>query len=76
MAKLRVRKVLMIGVGFLATLVLGAVGGLLLVVRTNAGQAFVVEQVLRRLEGTFNGEIVVSGLRSPGFHRGARILGS
>ena len=75
MAKLRVRKVLMIGVGFLATLVLGAVGGLLLVVRTNAGQAFVVEQVLRRLEGTFNGEIVVSGLRSPGLHRGARILG-
>ena len=75
MARLRLRKVLLIGAGLLVILGLGALAGVLVLTWTSAGQAFVVEQVLRRLEGNFNGEIVVSGLRSPGLHRGARLLG-
>ena len=75
MARLGAKRVLMIGAGLLVTLGLGAVAGVVLLTRTSAGQAFVVEQVLRRLEGSLNGEIVVSGLRSPGLHRGARLLG-
>ena len=65
----------MIVAGVLVTLGLGAMVGVILLIRTSAGQAFVVERVLRRLEGNLNGEIVISGLRSPGLHRGARVLG-
>ena len=65
----------MIGASILVTLGLGALGGVVLLTWTSGGQAFVVERVLRRLEGNLNGEIVISGLRSPGLHRGARLLG-
>jgi autotransporter translocation and assembly factor TamB len=34
-----------------------------------------MEQVLKRIEGTLNGEITISGFRSPGLHRGVRLLG-
>jgi len=71
----RVRKALKIVAGVLVILVLGAIGGVVVLTRSRIGQAFVVEQVLRRIEGSLNGEIVVSGLRSPGLHRGARLLG-
>ena len=65
----------MIGAGVLVTLGLGAVGGVVLLTRTSVGQAFVVERVLRRIEGSLNGEIVISGLHSPGLHRAATLLG-
>ena len=70
----RVRKALKIGAGVLLILVLGAIVAIAFLTRSNIGQAFVVEQVLRRIEGTLNGEIVISGLRSEGLHRGARLL--
>ncbi len=65
----------MIAAGVLVTLGLGAVGGLVLLTSTSVGQAFVVERVLRRIEGNLNGEIVISGLHSPGLHRAATLLG-
>ena len=65
----------MIGSALLITLGLGAIAGFVVVANTSFGQAWFVELVLRRLEGNINGEIVVSGLRSPGLHRGARLLG-
>ena len=73
--RLRARKALKIVAGVLLTLALGAIAGVLVLTRTNVGQVFAVEQVLRRLEGTLNGEIVISGLRSPGLHRAATLLG-
>jgi hypothetical protein len=75
MSMSRVRKALKIGAGVLLILVLGAIVGVVVLTRSSIGQAWVVEQVLRRIEGSLNGEIVVSGLRSPGLHRGARLLG-
>ena len=74
-ARLRVGKALKIAAGLLVTLALGAVVGVVLLLFTSAGQALVVEQVLRRIEGSLNGEIVISGLRSPGLHRAATLLG-
>ena len=73
--RLRARKVLKIVAGVLLTLGVGAIAGVFILTRTSVGQVFVVEQVLRRLEGTLNGEIVISGLRSPGLHRAATLLG-
>ena len=73
--RLRARKVLKIVAGVLLTLGVGAIAGVFVLTRTSVGQVFVVEQVLRRLEGTLNGEIVISGLRSPGLHRAATLLG-
>jgi len=61
--------------GLLLTLTVGAIAGVLLLTRTSTGQAFLVEQALRRIEGTFNGEITVSGLRSRGLESGVRLLG-
>ena len=72
---LRAKKMLAIAVGVLATLVVGAIGGVLILTRTSAGQGFLMEQALRRIEGTLNGEITISGLRSPGLHREVRLLG-
>ena len=72
---LRAKKALKIAAGVLITLAVGAVAGVLTLTRTSAGQAFVMEQALRRIEGTLNGEITISGLRSPGLHRGVRLLG-
>lgn len=71
----RARKALKIGAGILVILVLGAVVSIVVLTRSSFGQAFVVEQVLRRIEGNLNGEIVISGLRSEGLHRGAHLLG-
>ena len=71
----RARKALTIGAGVLLILVLGAIVGVVVLTRSIIGQAWVVEQVLQRIEGSLNGEIVVSGLRSQGLHRGARLLG-
>ena len=75
MRRRRVGKALKIVAGVLLTLGVGAIGGVLVLTRTSLGQVFVMEQVLRRLEGTLNGEIVISGLRSPGLHRAATLLG-
>ncbi len=79
MARLRRRrralKVLKLLAGVLVALGVGAAGAVSLLVFTTAGNSFVVERVLRRIEGTINGEIVVSGLRSPRLDRGARLLG-
>ena len=61
--------------GVLMTLGVGAIAGVVILTLTSAGQTFVMEQALRRIEGTLNGEITVSGLRSPGLHRGVRLLG-
>ncbi len=70
----KIWKALKVGTGVLVVLVLGAIVGVVALTRSSIGQAFVVEQVLQRIEGTLNGEIVVSGLRSQGLHRGARLL--
>ena len=75
MGRLRARKVLSIGAGVLVALAVGAIAGVVILTRTSAGQVFVLEQALRRFEGSLNGEIVVSGLRSPGLQRGVRLLG-
>ena len=72
---LRAKKGMQIAAGVLVTLAVGAIAGVLILTRTSAGQAFVMEQVLRRFEGTLNGEITISGLRSPGLHREVRLLG-
>ena len=61
--------------GVFVTLGLGAIGGVLLIVYTSVGNSFVVERVLQRLEGNLNGEIVISGLRSPRLDRATRLLG-
>jgi autotransporter translocation and assembly factor TamB len=63
------------GAGLLLVLVVGAVGGAVMLTRTPTGQAFLIEQALSRIEGTFNGEITISGLRSRGLHREVRLLG-
>ena len=78
--RLRIRRLgrkgaLKIATGLLVTSALGIMVSVVLLVFTNAGQAFVVEQVLRRIEGRLNGEILISGLRSPGLHRAATLLG-
>ena len=75
MRRLRASKVLKIVAGVLITLAVGAIAGVLILTWTSAGQAFVMEQAFRRIEGTLNGEITISGLRSPGLHRGVRLLG-
>ena len=75
MGKLRAKKALTIGTGVLLAIGMGAFAGFVVLTRTSIGQAFVVEQVLRRIEGTLNGEIVVSSLRSGGLDRGVRLLG-
>ena len=67
-------KVLKIVAGLLLTLALGAIGGVYVLTRTGAGQAFLMEQALRRIEGSFSGGITISGLRSPGLHRAATLL--
>ena len=69
------RRGLKISGGVLITLAMGAIAGVLILIRTSAGQAFVLEQALRRIEGNLDGEITVSGLRSEGLHRGVRLLG-
>lgn len=69
------KRVLGIGGAILLAAVVGALAGLVLLTRTNAGQALVLERVLARIDGVVNGEIVVSGLRSAGLHRGARLVG-
>ena len=61
--------------GALITLVIGAIAGVLILTRTSAGQGYLMGQALSRIEGMFNGEITVSGVRSPGLHRGVRLLG-
>ena len=61
--------------GVVMTLGVGAIAGVVSLTLTSAGQAFLMEQALRRIEGILNGEITVSGLRSPGLHRGVRLLG-
>ncbi|MED5564385.1 MAG: hypothetical protein VYB16_07790, partial [Gemmatimonadota bacterium] len=71
---LRVWTVLKIAVGLLVTLVVGAVAGVLVLTRTNVGQVFVVEEALRRMQGSFDGEITIAGLHSPGLHRAATLL--
>ena len=53
----------------------GAMSTFFLLTRTNVGQAIVLEAALRRVEGAVNGEIVVSGIRSTGLHRGAKLVG-
>ena len=63
--RLRAWKVLKIAAGLLLTLAVGAVAGVLVLTRTNIGQAFVVEEALRRMQGSFDGEITISGLLSP-----------
>ena len=73
--RLRARKALKILAGALLTLGVGAIGGVLILTRTSLGQVFVMEQALKRIEGSFNGEITISGLRSPGLHRAATLLG-
>ncbi len=75
MRRLRVGKVLKIVAGVLLTLGVGAIGGVLVLTRTSLGQVFVMEQALKRIEGSFNGEITISSLRSPGLHRAAVLLG-
>ncbi len=53
----------------------GALSTFFLLTRTTVGQALVVEAVLKRVEGVVNGEILVSGIRSTGLHRGAKLVG-
>ena len=53
----------------------GAISTFLLLTRTSVGQAILLEAALRRVEREINGEILVSGIRSSGLHRGARLLG-
>ena len=72
---LQAGKALKIAAGIVITLAVGAIAGVMGLTRTSAGQAFVMEQALRRIEGNLNGEITISGLRSPGLHRGVRLLG-
>ena len=72
---LQAGKSLKIAAGIVITLAVGAIAGVMGLTRTSAGQAFVMEQALRRIEGNLNGEITISGLRSPGLHRGVRLLG-
>ena len=72
---LRAKDALKIAAGVLITFAVGAIAGVLILTRTSAGQAFVMEQALKRIEGTLNGEITISGFRSPGLHRGVRLLG-
>ena len=69
------KKVFGVGAAVLLALAVGAFSSLLLLTRTSAGQALVLERVLERIDGVVNGEIVVSGLRSSGLHRGARLVG-
>ena len=71
---LRVWTVLKIAAGLLVTLAVGAVAGVLVLTRTNVGQVFVVEEALRRMQGSFDGEITIAGLHSPGLHRAATLL--
>ena len=75
MSPQRAIKALKIASGLLVTLTLGAIVGVYLLTRTSVGQAFLMEQTLRRIEGTLNGEIVISGLRAPRLDRAARLLG-
>ncbi len=75
MRRLRVGKALKIVAGVLLTLGVGAIGGVFVLTRTSLGQVFVMEQALKRIEGSFNGEISISSLRSPGLHRAATLLG-
>ena len=72
---LRAKKALKVTAGVLITLAVGAIAGAWILTRTSAGQGFVMEQALSRIEGTLNGEITISGLRSQGLHRGVRLLG-
>ena len=53
----------------------GALSTFFLLTRTTVGQALVLEAVLQRVEGAVNGEILVSGIRSTGLHRGAKLVG-
>ncbi len=53
----------------------GAMSAFFLLTRTTVGQAFVLEAALSRVERVVNGEILVSGIRSTGLHRGARLVG-
>ena len=75
MGRRRAKKALKIAAGALITLALGAIAGVLILTSTRPGQAFVMEQALRRIEGNLNGEITISGLRSAGLDRGVRLLG-
>ncbi len=53
----------------------GAMSTFFLLTRTSVGQTIVLAAALRRVEREVTGEIVVSGIRSTGLHRGARLVG-
>ena len=71
----RATKLVRLGAVVLLALAVGATSTVLLLTRTTVGQAIVLEAALRRVEGVVNGEILVSGIRSTGLHRGVRLVG-
>ena len=71
----RARKSAKLGAIVLLALGAGGMATFFLLTRTAVGQALVLEAVLKRVEGAVNGEILVSGIRSTGLHRGARLVG-
>ncbi len=71
----RMRKPFRLGAIVLLALGAGAISSFFILTRTSVGQALVLEAALQRVEGVVNGEILVSGIRSAGLHRGARLVG-
>ncbi len=71
----RARKPARMGAVVVLALGAGAMSSFFLLTRTSVGQALVLEAALRKVEGVVNGEIVVSGIRSTGLHRGTRLVG-
>ena len=71
----RSRAPLRIGGIVILALAGGAISTFFLLTRTSVGQAILLEAALRRVERELNGEILVSGIRSSGLHRGARLMG-
>ncbi len=59
--------------GIVVLLLVGQ-GALFFVDRSEAGQNFLLDQVVSRIEGQINGELSVGGVRSPRLFQGARLI--
>lgn len=71
----RLRKAFRLGAAVGVSVGVGALSAFFLLTRTTTGQAWLLEEALQRIEKVVNGEILVSGIRSDGLHRGARLVG-
>ena len=71
----RLKKTLRLGAAVALSVGVGALSIFFLLPRTTTGQALVLEAALKRVEQMVNGEILVSGIRSDGLHRGAKLVG-